>query len=85
MRQNILNWNCFLECFQAVIALACFLVFEAGDLNSYGRKDVGKAAFEAFEKGGGAGNGLEGRVIVTWSGFGRQADTQVSPRPRARD
>jgi Flp pilus assembly protein TadD len=22
MRQNILNWNCFLECFQAVIALA---------------------------------------------------------------
>jgi hypothetical protein len=21
MRQNILNWNCFLECFQAVIAL----------------------------------------------------------------
>ena len=21
MRQNILNWNCFFECFQAVIAL----------------------------------------------------------------
>src|ERR1039458_3695512 len=24
MRQNILNWNCFLECFQAVIALVPF-------------------------------------------------------------
>ena|ERR1039458_2475588 len=24
MRQNILNWNCFLECFQAVIALGPF-------------------------------------------------------------
>jgi hypothetical protein len=65
--------------------LACFFGFEAGDVNSYERKDVGKAAFEAFEKGWGAGNGLEGRVVVTWSGFGRQADTQVGPRPRARD
>ena len=70
---------------RAMEPLACFFGFEAGDVNSYERKDVGKSAFEAFEKGGGAGNGLEGRVVVTWSGFGRQADTQVGPRPRARD
>ena len=29
MRQNILNWNCFLECFQAVIALAAILHLNA--------------------------------------------------------
>ena len=26
MRQNILNWNCFLECFQEVIALVAVIV-----------------------------------------------------------
>ena len=29
MRQNILNWNCFLECFQAVIALANGDIFDS--------------------------------------------------------
>ena len=70
-----------------VIGKKCFTVFEPKreEHEEFGKQCKNCPAFEAFEKGGGAGNGLEGRVVVTWSGFGRQADTQVSPRPRARD
>src|ERR1035437_1407575 len=42
MRQNILNWNCFLECFQAVIALGRFQncnLLEMDHFRQYGVED----------------------------------------------